>query len=314
MLNKFLRKLNLIDWLNYAYFSYLTVALIIRFNDVPYAGRLLLAHTVYIGLMTVLAVTVRKDSPWILRFIRLFYQVMCITFIYRETEFFMRLYHGHWLDPLIASVEMKVFGCHPNLMLEKIASPALTELMKFCYSSYFFLIPLVPLFLWFSKRSKGFYFYMFASTLALYLCYIGFTLFPVQGPRYYFASSVPPGDLMIFPWEPNTFGLFFKSTHLKGYIFTAFVDFVMLGGDAVGACIPSAHVGAVVVMLGVFRRYMKRGYPFILPLITGIILSTIYNRYHYVTDMVTGVIVGLIALAVADAVFRRKKDFDYIRE
>ena len=313
MLKKFIARLNLVDWLNYVYFGYLTVALVVNSDAVPFAGWLFLAHLLYLTILTLLAAKTRPDSSPFLKFIRTFYQVMCITFIYRETEFFMRLYHGHWLDPLVASFELKIFGVYPNLWLERISKPALTELLKFCYSSYFFLIPLVPIYLWFRKRSKGFYYYMFASTLSLYVCYVGFTLFPVQGPRYYFASAMPAGDLMLFPWEPNPLGLFFKQTHLHGYLFTWFVDRVMQSADAVGACIPSAHVAASVVILGVFGRFIKKGFPVALFLVTGVIVSTVYNRYHYVTDMVAGMAVGLVVLAIADAVFRGDRDYHYIK-
>ncbi|MBN1334491.1 MAG: phosphatase PAP2 family protein [Deltaproteobacteria bacterium] len=306
------RAFNAIDWLNIGYFAYLSLAIALRFERVPHAGWLLVAHAVYLGGMIVLALSTRRNSSTLLRFVRCFYQLFFITPIYRETEYLMRLYHDRWYDVLVVDFERWAFGLDLPLVLERIATPPLTELMKAFYASYFIIVPLVPLYLWVKGRHKAFYYTLFAGTAALYLCYVGFTVFPVQGPRY-FLGAVPLDRAFPIPLEPNALGLAFQKPVLEGYLVTRLVDAIMHGADATGACIPSAHVAMSVVVLGVSARYLPRVYPIAFVVVSGIIAATVYNRYHYAVDAVTGILVGVVVLGVADRLFRRPGYEAYIR-
>jgi len=306
-LKKFLSKINLVDALNYIYFFYLSIIILIRFKLVPYAGFLLFANLCYLLILTSLIIITRTDSPWFIRFLRFHLQIMAVTPIYRETEFFMRLYHNRWLDNIVVKIESFLFGKEFTLILDKLVSPLLTEILKLFYSTYFFIIPLVPLTLFLIKRYDVFYELVFTMTLALYLCYIGFTLFPVQGPRYYWAYQTIERWIP-FPLTPAGEGPYYTHT-LTGGIITKFVDSVMAFGDSTGACIPSAHNAASLALVGVIWRYFKKlRIPFTI-IVIGIAVGTVYNRYHYFTDMITGLLVGFFSIWISRFFFKKKRDF-----
>jgi hypothetical protein len=303
---------NLVDWLNFAYFGYLSVAILVRYDRVPGADKLLAGHALYLAGMVALARGVRRDSPALLRFLRCFYPLLFITPIYRETELLMRLYHDRWYDALVVAFEQGVFGVEPNLALERVTSRPLTELMKVFYASYFLLVPLVPLYLWGTGNRRGFYDYMVTGTLALFACYVGFTLFPVQGPRY-FLGFIPWDRHFSVPLEPNALGLAFQQPVLQGYVVSALVDQIMRNADATGACIPSAHNAMSIAVLGVVRRHLPAAFPFVCALVAGIVVATVYNRYHYTLDAVSGILVGIAALGVSGVLLRRPGHDDFIR-
>ncbi len=49
---------------------------------------------------------------------------------------------------------------------------------------------------------------------------------------------------------------------------------------------PSGHTQMVLMVLFLARRYEKVLFYVFLPIICGLILSTVYLRYHYVIDLI----------------------------
>ena len=303
-----IKRFNIIDWMNYIYFTIATLFVIIRHQQVPHWQLLIIAHILYLFVMTVLIHVTHKDSPKLLLFFRHFYQLIFMTAIYRETEMFMRLWHSGWLDTIVVKFEAGIFGGDPSMLIQPFIRPWLTEFFKFTYSTYFILVPLIPLTLYFTGRKQDFYHYLFMMALALYTCYILFPFFPVEGPRYYFNPPVE-GRYLFFPQLINPEHIFYRNNNLDGYFIAKFLDKIMSGVDATGACIPSAHNAAVAVFFYSFYRFYRKLFPFFVPLLICISLATVYNRYHYTTDMVTGLATGAVIAFIVDRVFKKEREF-----
>ena len=113
-----------------------------------------------------------------------------------------------------------------------------------------------------------------------YISFIGYILFPAIGPRYTLAHLY--------------------SVLLEGSFLT---DVVRDGLNALEQnkrdVMPSGHTQIALMVLYLAYRYERiLFYPFF-PLIVGLIVSTVYLRYHYVIDLVAGAVIAAGCLPIA---------------
>lgn len=207
---------------------------------------------------------------------------MIISFIYREMGSIIHIFFPHWLDPQINSVELEVFGCYPTEWFQTIARPWLNELMMFAYVIYGLLIPGVAFFSYKVGKRESLERYLTQLALTNVLCYVCYILLPVTGP----SRGLPPGH----------------SVPMDGFFFASLIEHVKANFHLPGGAFPSAHCAVATVMLAaVYRHHRKAGLGFC-PLVLLIYISTVYGRFHYVTDVVGGISVGLFALWAAPKV------------
>src|SRR5512138_2431876 len=86
----------------------------------------------------------------VVRFCRYFYIPILYTLLYESVDSFLLGLHGRYLDEVVINFELGFLGFSPNAALEGIASPALTEIMKLAYNSYYWLIPVLGISLYVS--------------------------------------------------------------------------------------------------------------------------------------------------------------------
>ncbi len=210
-----------------------------------------------------------------LKFFRYLYPVFLYVFLYKSIDRFMLSIQNNWMDKYINNIEFFIFGNEPTILLEKIINPILTEILKFTYFSYYLIIFIPPVCFYFSKKYKILDEYIECVSIAFFICYICFVLFPVEGPRYVFSELY--------------------KVKLDGYFFTHLQDFIMAHASTHGGCMPSSHVAASCMAWRVINRYFKKTSFCLLPLIILLCFSTVYHRYHYVLDVVFGLVVVFFA-------------------
>ena len=97
--------------------------------------------------------------------------------------------------------------------------------------------------------------------------YLFFIVLPVDSPYYLSPHLGPP---------------------LSGHFFFDLVHQISARGGARGGAFPSAHVsGAIVVILVAWRHQRRLAY-LLLPIIGGVMMATVYGRFHYVLDTLAG--------------------------
>ena len=69
-------------------------------------------------------------------------------------------------------------------------------------------------------------------------------------------------------------------------------------------CFPSGHTELTLLVLYYARVFQKKVFWLLFPIGTGIIISTVYLRYHYLIDVVAGVLVAVVLIAIAKPVYR----------
>ena len=71
-----------------------------------------------------------------------------------------------------------------------------------------------------------------------------------------------------------------------------------------------ASIALVVMISSKVRGFQEANQiagALVLPLVLSVYFATIYNRYHYVTDMVSGILVGLLAVWIGSMVFKANR-------
>ncbi|WP_051744607.1 phosphatase PAP2 family protein [Streptomyces yerevanensis] len=201
-------------------------------------------------------------------------------FLYPAVGRYALVLRGRFVDDDVNAWERRLFGGHPNLVLDGFASPPLTEFMMASYFSFYLFAALPPLWLIFRDRTEDAADYLLLQMSAVYLCYLGFLLVPLRGP------VAALGDA-------------FSSTSLAGYVMTDVQALIMVH-DPVGACFPSAHVATAWAGLLAMRRIISvKAFHAFLPLVLCVTVSVVYNRYHYLSDALAGMAVAFFSAALA---------------
>lgn len=266
-----------IDTLN-AIYLLITAGLVLLFHHrVPhweiYTGVHLVMSAVILSLRFV---PDRLPPP--LQFLRDWYPVPAFPLLYKEVAVFAAAF-GNWgLSAPISQLEFHLFRGHPSMYLsECFAWIPLSEYLHFCYFFYVLLFPTVGGYWYFTGRQAAFRELLFLVCLTYTISYLYFILFPVDSPFYLFA---PPG-------KP-----------IAGHPFYNLVHFVSSHGGARGGAFPSSHVSVgSVVWLYVWSKQRRFAY-LLFPIILGLILATVYGRFHYALDAIAGLGLGGLIIGV----------------
>jgi membrane-associated phospholipid phosphatase len=172
--------------------------------------------------------------------------------------------------------------------MEQWITPWLTDILSLAYLSYYFLPLILVLTLSLKGRTEEFRQTMFALTFGYYLSFIGYILFPAVGPRFTLSH------LQTIP--------------LEGSFFSDLVrDLLNAIEHNKRDCMPSGHTQIALMVLFLARRYEKTIFYFFLPVVCGLILSTVYLRYHYVIDLIAGTALTIGCLLIAPSLYRMWK-------
>jgi membrane-associated phospholipid phosphatase len=169
--------------------------------------------------------------------------------------------------------------------MEQWIVPWFTDIMSFSYISYYFLPVILVVTLYLKNRGPEFDTAIFVLAFGYYVSFIGYILFPAIGPRYTLTH------LYSVPLEGITF-------------LTDFVRDVLnaLEGNK-RDCMPSGHTQIVLMVLFLAHRYEKVLFYLFFPVVCGLILSTVYLRYHYVIDLFAGAAIAVGSTIVAPSLY-----------
>lgn len=233
----------------------------------------------YAGLVALVYVMARfvdeREGRW-RRFVRLLYPAVLFPLLYRQTGGTMFLFFDHFLDYQLTAFELQVFGVNPTIYIDRhLLNVPTTEILSLCYWLYYLLLPGYLLLVYIRRDYDIVKSSVAAMAITFIAGYILFFVYPIEGPRWFFA------DRYLNPVE--------------GPIFRPMVEFMIRNGAVRGGCMPSTHYAIALVITLFTGKYYPRWLWVMIPLSTGLALGTVWGRFHYVTDVIVG---GLIALAV----------------
>jgi len=243
----------------------------------------ILFRIIVIGLICWLAWISPKISSRLTLFFRSIYPFILFGVFYSETDYLNNILFNN-LDSLVEKVELWTFSMHPSVAFSNhFPQKWFSELMNFGYFSYYFLIVLLPLWL-FIRRRDSFQYAVFTITTTFYLFYLFFIIFPVAGPQFYLEESLRT--------IPNS-GIFRELVKLAEWV-----------GEGSTAAFPSSHVGMVVIIGYLAYRYAKE--LLALYLIFGLLIcfSTVYIKAHYAIDVIGGIVFAPVLLGLSNRINR----------
>jgi membrane-associated phospholipid phosphatase len=190
--------------------------------------------------------------------------------------------HGGVQDSLKRADEI-LLGVSPAWWMESFASPWLTELMAYAYSTMFLPPLVVMLWLYGRKQDDALREVGLALLTAFYLGFFLFLLVPAKSPDVVYHFGTELSGYGFYEWSTQAW------RQLQQVTFDAF---------------PSMHTCISTIALVHTYRYGKlfsRRYPRLLfalalPLAIALQLATLYLRQHYFVDLLAGW--GLAALSL----------------
>jgi membrane-associated phospholipid phosphatase len=288
--------LNPADKAAISYLLVITVLVLIFSYRIPLWWAFCVGHLTLITLILVIA-TVFSSSPRrpfsaspLFRFaplIRGWYPVVLIPMTYKELTYLIPLIHPHDYDATLSAIDYRFFGVHPTVWLERFTWPPLTEVLQLTYSSYYFLPLILGIALWKQGSFQKFHFWVFIVVLGFYVSYLGYIAVPVIGPRFLpaivEAQTIPLTGVWLFQY----------------------VREILDRAEGITRdCFPSGHTELTLLVLIYARAFQRRLFWWLLPLGTGVIISTVYLRYHYVIDVVAGAVVAVAVVIIARPLYR----------
>ena len=252
---------------------------------IPLWRSLLLNYTMLLGLLFVLILSsVRKRIGKVGTFFHHFSPILFVVFIYESLGNLIQ-YLQPDIDPWLIQIDFSIFGVHPTLWMEPWIVSWFTDIMSLAYFSYYFIPVAFIIVLYRKGRMVEFERSIFVLAFGYYISFIGYILFPAIGPRYAMAHlySIP----------------------LEGSFITDFVR------DTLNALehnkrdvMPSGHTQIVLMVLFLAHRYQRVLFYVFLPIICGLILSTVYLRYHYIIDLMVGMALAIGCVIIGPTLYR----------
>lgn len=271
-----LRGITPTDRLFFGFLAVNTLVVLWHAGDLPYWPLLLLANALAVVLVGLLA---RAPLTRLIVFLGGCYTLV-LTMAYYPQAGLINTGVGQVHDQLVQRWEAALFGGQVSVTWHQRApDPLLSSWLHFCYGSFYWIVLFAPIWLFARKSRESFDRGGFILTLVLYVCYLGFTLFPVAGPRYFFGAATGPGaDVLV----------------------ARIIHQVLESGSAWGTAFPSSHVAAAWAAVFVLWRDARRTALALAPVAVGVPLGTVYGQFHYGIDALSGTILAVLLCLAAD--------------
>ena len=278
-----LRQLNAIDFIFVAYLLGVVLIMVVLGWGHKYFNQVIITHIVFTVFILVFAYYVGFGSHPALKFVRAWYPILLLIYLYSESGLINNLVFEAPLDPIYISMDKLIFHCEPAMVLPvKFSNRFLIEFFHFSYFTYYLYLPVIGGILYF-KDKQFFEEFLFTISLTLLSCYLLFIFFPATGP---------------IPLRRGLYSGFFPSIMDLIYYL-----------DTPGGAFPSSHVAAAVVcMVMVLRKERILGL-ILIPFVAGLMVATIYCRYHYAVDAIAGIIYGILMILLCDFLYKRMASY-----
>lgn len=268
------------DAVTIVFLFFLLVLSTIFYQRLPRAFFLISLYSVFI-LAQVVLIKVKTNGSFMSFFYDVIFPVTCVLVIFDSLGSLVHYINPSDIDPVLIGLDFLIFKDHPTVMLEKIMNPLLTDILQLAYSTYYFIPISFGVVLWLNNKREEFDRSVFLILFCFYLSYLGYILFPALGPRFTIdrlQTSELRGFLVAEPIQQFL-------NRLEGIKRDAF---------------PSGHTGIALTVLYLAYRFKRGFFWILLPVVSGLVFSTVYCRYHYVVDVIAGFGLTLITILLGE--------------
>jgi membrane-associated phospholipid phosphatase len=279
-----------VDVLTSVFAGLLLLAGLVRFQTLE-DRRVLLRMIVVAAVPALIAILrARRPNPSkTLQVLLDYYIIACVVAIFDGLGPLIRAVHPVDHDAALIAFDRALFGTDPTVALEKIATPFLSDVLTLFYVLYYFHpIVLGTLVLLDDRRrpapASDFPRYAFVMVFVFYVSYACYFLVPAIGPRYTLAHAGPLPRGPIAQAIDHTLDVLEKNKR---------------------DCFPSGHTMVLMAVLFEAYRRSKKTFWAFLPFALGLIVATVYCRYHYVADVIAGFALAFVTVPLGNALYRR---------
>jgi membrane-associated phospholipid phosphatase len=270
-----------IDALSVVFIALLLALTIVFFGRIPDAGLIAARYAAAIFLVILSSYAAHKrQHNVVLKYIHVFMPLFIVLFTFDSLSRLTHYVNPVDMDPLLARLDERVFGVAPGVWMERFINPVLTTVLQLCYTSYYFVPVVFGLILYFRGAGTAFDRSVFGIVLGFFISYVGYLLVPALGPRYYLDGAYDSGLMR---------------GHIAGAVNDTLNKLEGVNRDA----FPSGHTEVVLIVLYYAWIYKRWYFWLALPLVTGLIISTVYLRYHYAVDVLAGAVLAPVSIWAA---------------
>ncbi len=263
-----------------------TLALLLRHRLEHPANMLIAYAALAVSLCLIVLLARRVDRlPAPLAFVVDFYPAAFLPILFNTLEPLIQALRGGARDDLLIAADRAMFGVDVTVWMQRLVHPILNDLFYSFYSTYYFIALTLGLVLWLHDRPTARR-YVFTLMVVYYVSYAGYFLIPALGPRFAQASLYTV-SLTTTPIARTINDTINSMEKTKFDVF------------------PSGHTMISVAVLLVAWKRSRTTFWVLLPIATGLIISTVYCRYHYVIDLIAGATLACISVPLGDRVYDR---------
>ncbi|HEY2797610.1 MAG TPA: phosphatase PAP2 family protein [Thermoanaerobaculia bacterium] len=268
--------------IHFAAIGVLTVLALFLWGRLEQPVAMLLGYAgLAVALVVVTLLARRVDAlpaPW--AFFVDFYPAIFLPLLFNTLEPLIQALRGGPRDDLLIAADRAIFGVDVTVWAQRFVRPHLSDIFYVFYSTYYFIALTLGLVLWLRDRGTARRF-VFTLMVVYYVSYAGYFCIPALGPRFAQASeyTVSLVTTPVAHWINDTIN------NLEKTKFDVF---------------PSGHTMISVAVLIVAWRRARDVFWGLLPVATGLIIATVYCRYHYVVDVIAGTTLAFATVPLGD--------------
>ena len=245
-----------------------------------------------VALVPVVAALVRGRSPnpsKTLQVVLDYYVIACIVVIFDGLGPLIRAVNPVDKDASLIAFDFWLCGANPTVVLERFATPLLSDVLTVFYSLYYFHPIVLGTLVLLDDRARqekerDFSRYAFVMVFVFFVSYVGYFLVPAVGPRFTVTHAGPLPRGTIARVIDHTLDVLERNKR---------------------DCFPSGHTMVVIAVLLEAARRSKKTFWGFLPFAIGLVAATVYCRYHYVADVLAGLTLAFLAVPLGNALYRR---------
>jgi membrane-associated phospholipid phosphatase len=270
------------DLLSLSFIGLLSILTVLFIPSLVFWGKLLTTYFLLAAAIIALAWyrkrTARVKSGF---FLHIALTVITILLIFNSLG---DLIPGIWsgtFDNVLIKIDHALFGVHPTIWMERMISPLLTAILQCAYISYYFIPISLSVVLIAKGKHDEFEDALFGIVLCFYLSYLGYLLVPAVGPRFTL-DHMQTTDLQAGPFIQKIQSVLNSLEHNKTDAF------------------PSGHTAvALMTLYYAWKKKEKALSTVLIPVALGLIISTVYLRYHYCIDVLAGIALTALTIYLA---------------
>jgi membrane-associated phospholipid phosphatase len=250
------------------------------------AGMLLAYGGLTAVLLVMTALAQREDRlPVPVQLLLDFYPAAFLPLLFNTLEPLIEALRGGPRDGLLIAADRALFGVDVTVWMQRLVRPGLNDLFYMFYVTYYFIALTLAGVLWVRDRTAARRF-IFTLMVVYYVSYAGYFAVPALGPRSAQASEYTVSLVT----TPVARAINDTINRLEKTKFDVF---------------PSGHTMISVAVLLVAWKRARDVFWCLLPVASGLILATVYCRYHYVIDVIAGTVLAVATVPIGDWIYER---------